>query len=68
MGEAADLSAHISLMQWDTAFAWTKGLTYYALLYMLTEGAEWPAYTIPIHATIDTLENIITIIAVSGFK
>ena len=35
---------------------------------MLTEGAEWPAYSIPIHATIDTLENVITIIAVSGFK
>ena len=67
MESASDLSAHIRLMYWDSAFAVTKGITCYALLYMLTGGAEWPAHTVPAHAALNLLENLFTIIAIKGF-
>ena len=67
MDNVADLSAHRMLMCWDSAFAVTKGITCYALLHMLTDGAEWPAYTVPVHAAMNLLENLLTVIALKRF-
>merc|ERR1712228_451319 len=68
MGKYGNLSAYNMLMFYDSVFAVTKGITCYALLYMLTDSAKWPAYIIPVHAALNLIENLFTVITIERFK
>ena len=67
---ATDISAYLKLMYWDSVFAVTKGITCYSLLHILTKryAAEWPAYTVPIHAALNLIENLFTVLALKRFQ
>ena len=68
MYNAVDLSAYITLMYWDWAFAIFGGISKMSLLYLLTSQAKWPWYTVPVHVFLDVLENFIVFIALNQFE